>query len=179
MRPLGLKRVAERAGGAAAPFSLGFALPSMLSVPSGSSGNGSFSLTGISGSYANNGQVTDFSGATVDVLASTNSGFGQVTLAAAPFLASNGVFSLDVFSFPAIFSYAPSTGTISLTLGTFAMDGGSASYALDPPIASGGTFGVTLPQGVPEPLGWPLLLAGCLLITGLRAASATNAPARR
>ncbi len=148
---------------AVAPFVLSFGLPSHLQV---GTGNGSFSLSGITGSYANNGSITDFSGATVDVAASTQGSYGQITLTTTSFLASNGSFSLDVLTNPALFSYDSGSGVATLTPGIFALNGGSASYALDPSIAANAA-GVTLSQPVPEPPAWALLLIGCLGIAAL------------
>lgn len=53
------------------------------------------------------------------------------------------------------------TGTVTLTLGTFALYSGLASYGLDPSIGSNAS-GVNLSRPVPEPSTWALLLVGCL-----------------
>ena len=148
---------------AAAPFTLSFSLPSemQVQVPQGTVSNGSFSLGGISGTYANNGQVTDFSGATVQLLASTSFDYGEINLNAPQFLVPTGLFSLSVFTSPSMFGYDATTGTVTLTLGTFALDSGQASYGLDPSIGNNAS-GVNLSQPVPEPSAWALLLVGCL-----------------
>ena len=146
---------------AAAPFTLSLALPSEVQVTPGTVPNGSFSLGGISGAYANNGQITDFSSATAQLLASTDSGYGQINLNVPQFLVPTGAFSLSVLTFPSMFGYASGTGTVTLTLGTFALESGQASYGLDPSIGSNAS-GVTLSQPVAEPSTWALLLVGCL-----------------
>ncbi len=154
---------------AAAPFVLSFGLPSQVQV---GAGNGSFSLSGIAGSYTNNGSVTDFSGATVNVLTSSNlDNFGEINLNATPFLVPTGVFSLSVLTIPALFGYDSTTGVATMTLGIFGLDSGQASYGLDPSIGSseaGVSVSQQLPEPVPEPPAWPMMLAGCLGIAALR-----------
>ncbi|MGC8475962.1 MAG: PEP-CTERM sorting domain-containing protein [Acetobacteraceae bacterium] len=167
---------------AAAPFTLSFSLPSEVQVqgPTGTVSNGSFSLGGISGAYANNGQITDFSGATAQLLASTDSGFGEINLNAPQFMVPTGLFSLSVLTFPSMFGYDSTTRTVALTLGTFALDSGQASYGLDPSIGNN-AIGVNLSQPVPEPSTWALLLVGCLglAVFARRRADPAGAPAIR
>ena len=161
---------------AAAPFTLSFTLPSEVQVTPGTGVNGSFSLGGISGAYANNGEITGFSGATVQLLASTNFDYGEINLNAPQFLVPTGLFSLSVLTSPRMFNYDPVAGTITLALGTFALDSGQASYGLDPSIGSNAS-GVNLSQPVAEPSTWALLLVGCLGLAVLarrRAVGATG-----
>lgn len=157
---------------AATNFSLSLNLPATLSF-SRTNFQGGFWLSGLSGSYSDNGQTENFTQAT----ASFNFGngfFGNgFYLQDTRLLKQNDIFNLGVSTSGGLFnsSYDATTGlyNAAFKLAPFTVTGGSANYTvlLDPSatVGSGGTGGIAGNEpvpNVPEPSTLVLFGAGLL-----------------
>ncbi len=153
---------------AATNFSLSLNLPATLSFSRTNYFQGGFSLSGLSGSYSDNGQTENFTQAT----ASFNFGNGFY-LQDTSLLKPNDIFNLGVSTSGGLFnsSYDATTGlyNAAFKLGPFTVTGGSANYTvlLDPSatVGSGGTGGIAGNEpvpNVPEPSTLVLFGAGLL-----------------
>ncbi len=141
---------------AASGFVLSFDVPAQMTTPILGFGN-EFAYNGIAGSYSNNGQTETFTNQFV-AFSNLPGGLGAMTVEISGLLAPTDSFSIFAQASAPLYTVQSGDGApiYTLSLGSFTISGGSATYGVDPPFTgSGSTQSVT---AAPEPAGLVLLL---------------------